>query len=239
MRGVRQLRVGVFALLACVLAVAGGTAHAAKPKEAVFKVTLSATLTKAWTFTRVETDADCTRTTRGTGRWEAKISTRSASRVRAFSAGRGRVRFSGAALRALAGTASRVGSVTTTATGQPPCERVARSVRCARERRSFRSGSTSLTSPRKTVLRPGRLRGAEAIRSFRSSCLEEPSAIRAIRTDLPLASGPLDAADVFARDVPRWFISGDTEQVTTLEGDVEGRVTERVRWTLNFTRVPG
>lgn len=234
----RQLRFGVFAFFACILAFAGGTAYAAKSKEAVFKVTLTATLTKNWTYTRVESEADCTRTTRGTGRWEAKVSTQRAGTVRAYAAGH-RVRFSGAVLRALTGKASRVGTVTTTATGEPPCERVARSVRCARERRSFRGGSTSLTSPRRAILRLGRLRGAEGIRSFRSPCLQEPSDIRAIRTDLPLAPGPLDAADVFARDVPRWFITGDSEQVTTIEGELEGRVTERVRWTLNFRRLSG
>lgn len=232
----RQLRFGVFAFFACILALAGGTAYAAKPKEAVFKVTLTATLTKTWTYTRVQTEADCTRTTRGRGRWEAKVLTQSAGTVRAYAAGN-RVRFSGAVLRALRGRASRVGTVTTTATGDPPCERVARSVRCARERRSFRGGSTSLTSPRRAILRLGRLRGAEGIRLFRSTCLQEPSDIRAIRTDLPLAPGPLDAADVFARDVPRWFITGDSEQVTTIEGELEGRVTERVRWTLNFRRL--
>jgi hypothetical protein len=128
--------------------------------------------------------------------------------------------------------------MTITATGQPPCKRFSRSVRCEPERRTFSGGSTALTSPRKGVLKLARLRGADAIRSFRSTCLEVPSEIRTIRTDLPLASGPLDAADVFAREVPRWFISGDIEQVTALEGDVEGRVTERVRWTLNFTRLP-
>lgn len=235
----RQLRLGVLVLFGCLLAVASGAAYAAKPRQAVFKVTLTATLTKTWTFTRIETsETDCTRTTRGVGRWEAKLSTRSAGRVRAIAAGAGKVRFSGATLKTLTGAAARSGSMTITATGQPPCERLSRSIRCGLERRTFRGGSTALTSPRKGVLKLGRLRGADAIRSFRSTCLEEPTEIRAIRTDLPLATGPLDAADVFARGVPRWFISGDTEQVTSLEGDVEGRVTERVRWTLNFTRLP-
>jgi hypothetical protein len=226
-------------LFACLLATAGGAAYAAKPRQALFKVTLTAALTKTWTFTRIESsEADCTRTTRGAGRWEAKLSTRSAGSVRAIAAGLGKVRFSGATLRTLTGAAARSGTMTITATGQPPCKRVSGSVRCQPERRTFRGGSTAITSPRKGVLQLGRLRGADAIRSFRSTCLEEPSDIRTIRTDLPLATGPLAAADIFARDVPRWFISGETEQVTSLEGDVEGRVTERVRWTLNFTRSP-
>jgi hypothetical protein len=236
---VGQLRIGVLVLFACLLAMAGGAAYAAKPRQAVFKVTMSAALTKTWMFTRVDSsEVDCVRTTRGVGRWEAKLSTRSAGRVRAIAAGAGKVRFSGATLRTLTGAAARSGSMKITATGQPPCERLSRSARCGPERRTFRGGSAAITSPRKGVLQLGRLRGADPIRSFRSTCLEEPNDIRAIRTDLPLATGPLDAGDVFSRDVRRWFISGDTEQVTSLEGDVEGRVTERVRWTLTFTRLP-
>jgi hypothetical protein len=232
----RQLRVGSVSLLASVVVLAAGTAHAAQRSEAAFKVTLNATLTKDWTFTHVDEDAGCTRTTRGAGRWQATLSTRRAATVRAIGAGGGKVRFSGAVLRALAGTASQTGSFTTKSTGDPTCERVARSVRCARERRSFRGASTSFASPRRRVLRLGRLRGAGGMR-FQSRCLELPLDIRKISTDLPLAPGPLDAADVFARNVPSWFVTGDTEQVTTIEGDVTGRVTERVRWTLTFKRI--
>jgi hypothetical protein len=236
MRVVRQLRVGSVSLVASVLVLATGTAHAAQSSDARFKVTLTATLTKQWTFTRVDEAAGCTRTTRGAGRWHATVATRRAATVRAIAAGGGKVRFSGAVLRSLAGTASQSGSFTTKSTGDPSCERVARSVRCARERRSFRGASTSFASPRRSVLRLGRLRGDGGLR-FQSRCLDVPLDIREVRTDLPLAPGPLDAADVFARNVPRWFVTGDTEQVTTIEGDVTGRVTERVRWTLNFKRI--
>ena len=236
MRVVRQLRVGSLSLVASVLVLAAGTAHAAQRPEARFEATLNATLTKEWTFTRVDEEAGCTRTTRGAGRWQATLATRRATTVRAIAAGGGKVRFSGAVLKALAGTASQTGSFTTKSTGDSSCERVARSVRCARERRSFRGASTSFESPRKRVLRVGRLRGAGGMR-FQSRCLDLPLDIRQIRTDLPLAPGPLDAADVFARNVPRWFVTGDTEQVTTIEGDITGRVTERVRWTLNFKRL--
>lgn len=233
----RQLRLGVLAIFACLLAVAGGTAYAAKPKQGVFKVTLTATLNKEWTFTHVDsTDSPCTQTTRGVGRWEARLASRAAGRVRVIAAGRGRVRFSGATLKTLAGAASKSGSMTISTTGPPPCERSSRSVRCGQERRAFRRASTSISSPRRGIVRLGRLRDADVIR-FRSRCLEEPSDIRAIRTDLPLAPGPLDVGDVFARTVPRWFITGETEQVTTIEGETDGRVTERVRWRLNFTRL--
>lgn len=231
-----SLRPGSLALLACLLVLAGGTAHAAKPKQAIFGVTLTGTLTKQWTYTQVDSEADCTRTTRGVGRWETKLSSKRPARILAVAAGRGRVRFSGS-LAALAGSAVQSGRVTITAAGVPPCERSSRSVRCGRQRRTFTGGSTSLRSPRKGVVQLGPLRGAGAARSLRSSCPALPDDIRTIRADLPLTTAPLDAADVFGRNIKRFFATGDTEQVTTLEGDVEGRVTEHVRWTVVFTRL--
>jgi hypothetical protein len=233
----RMLRPGSLALLACLLVAAGTAAHAATPKHAAFKVTLTATLTKDWTATQVDDETDCTRTTRRVGHWLAKLATRTAGRIRAVDAGRGRVRFSGT-VRAIAGFATQFGSVTTLSGGPPPCDRRSRSVRCGSERRSFRGGSTVVRNPRRGILQLMGVRGAEPIR-FRSACLDEPTDIRAIRTDLPLATGPLDASDVFAQNVLRFFITGDTEQVTTLEGEVDGRVTERVRWKLTFTRLAG
>jgi hypothetical protein len=230
-----RLRLGSLAVLACLLVAAGGVAYAAKPKQAVFKVTLTATLTKDWTSTEVDDTSDCTRTTRGVGHWVAKFSTRRAVKIRALDAGRGKVRFSGN-VSALAGSATQSGSVTTLAGGPPPCERLSRSLRCGGERRSFRGGWTVVRSPRRGILQLAGVRGAEPIR-FNSACLNAPTEIRAIRTDLPIATGPLDARDVFAGNVPRFFITGDTEQVTTLEGEVDGRVTERVRWKLVFTRL--
>jgi hypothetical protein len=231
----RMLRLGSFAVLGCLLVAAGGVAHAAKPKQAAFKVTLTATLTKDWTSTEVDDTSDCTRTTRGVGHWAAKFSSRSAVKIRAVDAGRGRVRFSGN-VTALAGLATQSGSVTTLAGGPPPCDHQSRTVRCDSERRSFRGGWTAVRSPRRGILQLAGVRGAEPIR-FNSVCLDAPADISAIRTDLPLATGPLDAKDVFAGNVPRFFITGDTEQVTTIEGEVDGRVTERVRWKLVFTRL--
>jgi hypothetical protein len=234
-----RLRSGVLTLSVCLLVLAGGTAFAAEPKRASFRVTLSATLTKSWNVVRVEPEAGCTQTRRAVGRWETKLSTQRSGRVRATAAGNGRVRFSGAVLRRLAGSAKQSGTNTVTAQGQPPCERQSRTTRCGEQRRSFRGGSVAFGSPRRGILQVGSLRGARAIRSFQASCPEEPPDVRSIRTDFPLATGPLDSRDVFAPDVSRWFVTGDSVQVTTLEGEFNGRVTERVRWRLTFTRVRG
>lgn len=231
------LRLGVSLALTCLVVLAGGIADAAKPTQAAFRVTLTASLTKDWTFTRVEPEAGCTRTTRGVGRWQTRLSTGASTRVQAIAASGGRVRFTGATIRALAGTATQAGTMTIIGQGPPPCNRLSRSVRCGQRQRLFRGGSVSFGSPRPGVLQFRTLRGAAPIRSFDSTCPEEPNDIRSIRTDLSLATGPLDRDDVFARDVRRWFISGDSEQVTTIEGGVAGRVTERVRWTLTFTRI--
>lgn len=232
------LRLGCLAFFVFLLVLAGGSAHAAKPKHAVFEVTLTATLTKEWTFTRVEEDDDgnCTRTARGTGRWQAKLSARRAGRLGVTAAAGGKVRFSGA-VAGLAGTAVQSGRLTVTAGGDPPCDRRTRSVRCAPQRRSFSGASSTVRNPRKGIVQLGSLRGAGSARAFPAECLQDAADIRAIRTDLPLATAPLDTSDVFGRNIPRFFATGDTEQVTTLEGEVEGRVTERVRWRLVFTRL--
>jgi hypothetical protein len=231
-----RLRLGSLAFVACLCVLAGSAAHAAKPKQADFRVALTGKLTKEWTFTQVQEEGDCTRTTRGAGRWEAKLSTRRPGRLRAVAAGGGKVRFVGT-VTGLMGTATKSGTMTIAAGGDPPCERSSRSLRCGRQERAFSGASTTVRNRRKGIVQLGALRGVDAARSPRSNCPSEPADIRSIRTDLSLATAPLDAADVFGRNVPRFFTSGDTEQVTTLEGDVEGRVTERVRWTLVFTRV--
>ena len=119
----------------------------------------------------------------------------------------------------------------------PGCTAPRRVVRCAVRRVAFRGATVRLTTPRAGRARFTMLRGASAARSLRGSCPNEPAEIRALRTDLRLADAPLSAADVFGRDVPSFFIRGNTSQETTIDGDYDGKVTERVRWTLTFTRV--
>ena len=105
-------------------------------------------------------------------------------------------------------------------------------------RAGFRKAWTRITSPRARVARFAGLHGAGAARSLGRTCPEEPEQIRSLRTDLDLADAPLDASDVFARGVTRFFIAGNSAQVTTVDGaDYDGKVTERVRWTLTFTRI--
>jgi hypothetical protein len=223
--------------VASILACASASAFAAKPKQARFRVTLTGTLTKTWAFTHAEGEPGCIITTRGSGEWEARLATRRATPIRIVAARGGRLRFYGVPLRTIAGTATRSGTNAISGQGSPPCERQTKTVRCVAQRRSFRSGWAGLVNPRRGVLQLGRLRNAPSIRASSSPCPEEPSDIRSIQTDLTLATGPIAAVDVFGRDIPRFFVSGDSQQETAITGDIDGTVTERVRWTATFTRL--
>lgn len=232
-RLVGQLRLGVLALSACVALV--GAAHAAQQKQAVFRVTFTGTLTKEWTYTDVDNVADCVQIARGSGSTTTRLSMRRPVRIRASAAGATRVRFSGS-LTKIAGTVVRSGSRTVMTSGDLPCERRTVSEgRCSKRKASFRGASSAPRNPRRGILKLAPLRGARPARS--PECPPEPRDVAVIRADLPLANGPLDVRDVFNRDIPRFFVSGNTTQETTLSGDLEGKVVERVRWTLVLTRV--
>lgn len=224
-------------LVTCVLLLAWGAAGAAIPQRAAFRVTLTGSLTKDWTVKRT-VEGECNETTTGTGHWRLTLATRSPSRIVTVgpSAPGRSLRIAPALVRSISGRASQTGTSRLEILG-PGCVHQVRRTDCRRQTRSFRGATARLTSPAPGRARFAPLRGASAARSFGSACPQEPPDIRSIRTDLALADAPLSAADVFDRDVPRFFISGNTEQVTTIEGDHTGRVTERVRWTLTFTRL--
>jgi hypothetical protein len=195
-----------------------------------------ATLTKDWTHVRV-VEAECIEVTTHTGHWKLSLATRRPSTiVIAGSPTRGRLRLPRAVVSSIAGQATQTGSRRLEVRGAR-CVRESERTPCPRRQRSFRGANARLTSPARGKARFAPLRGASAARSFRGTCPEQPPEIRSIRTDLALADAPLSTADVFDRDVPRFFISGNSRQVTTIEGPYDGRVTERVRWTLTFTRL--
>ena len=210
-------------------------AGAATQQRAAFSVTLTGTLTKTWSVAET-VEGDCDRVTTMAGRWQARLSTARPSRVVALAptGSRPMVRFAPGVVGSIAGDAARTGLTKVEMRG-------ARCTRAVEQRKCRRSAARSVAGPRESRARVARGHGSAALppsraRAAAGAC-SEPSEVRSITTDVNLADAPLDAADVFARDVPRFFISGDTVQVTTLEGGLEGTVTERVRWTLTFTRL--
>jgi hypothetical protein len=227
---------GVLILLVCAVCLGWGVAGAATPQRASFNVRLTGTLTKDWTVSRT-VEGECTKVSTHTGQWRMTLGTRSQSRIAFTFRGRGRrLGILPSLVRAIAGSATRGGSVLLTSRG-PGCTGSIRKVRCALRQVDFRGATARLTTPRAGRARFTTLRGVSSARSVRGSCPEEPADIRALRTDLRLADAPLSAADVFGRKVPRFFIRGNTSRKTTIEGEYDGKVTERVRWTLTFTRV--
>jgi hypothetical protein len=210
---------------------------ASKPKQARFRVTMTATLTKSWNVASTEGEPDCTITRRTIGTWQARLATKGASTILVVAAGGGRVRFSRGTIKALTGAGTQSGTNSVVGRGMGPCAKQTRTVRCGAQQRSVRGASTVLGSRRKGVLQLSSLRGAGALRSYTGDCPSQVAEVNAIRTDLPLATGPLDARDFFRRDIPRFFVAGDTQQETTISGDLDGTVTERVRWTVTFTRL--
>jgi len=220
-----------------LLLLCWGAAGAATPQRAAFRVTLTGTLTKDWRVTRTVT-AECDEVTTHTGHWRLTLATVRPTRIVALgpSAPGRPLRISPGIVRSISGRAVQSGSVFVS-TGGPGCTRSTRRSTCASARRSFRGATVRLTSPSRRTARFARLQGASAARSFRGLCPEEPAEIRRLRTDLSLADAPLSIADVFNRNVPTFFISGDTVQETTIEEEYEGKVVERVRWKLSFTRL--
>jgi len=223
-------------VLACLACLAIGSAGASTTKRAVFSVKLTATLTKTWIATET-VEGHCDQVTTSSGRWQLSLATSRPNRLVAI-APRGSaksIRFSPAVIRSIAGEAQTAAA--TSEIRDPRCVRSVQRRDCGRQRRSISGARVRLSSTAGGRAGLGRLSGASAARTF-SGC-SEPSEVRSIRTDLDLAGAPISTADVFGRTVPGFFIHGDTEQVTTIEGGVEGRVTERVRWTLRFTRLSG
>lgn len=230
-------RLGVSLLLTSVLLLAWGAAGAATPQRAAFRVTLTGTLTKDWTITRT-VEGDCEETTKTTGHWRLTLATRRPSGVLVLGPSRAGqpLRFAPGIVRSIAGTAAQSGSRDFTKRG-PGCENTTLHADCARKRASFRNAWARFWSPRRGRLRFGRLTGASAARSFGGTCPDQPAVVRSIRTELTLADAPISAADAFDRNVPRFYIGGNSTQETKLEGEWEGRVVERVRWRLTFTRL--
>lgn len=197
---------------------------------------LTGTLTKDWTVKRT-VSGECDEVTTTTGRWKLTVATRRPTRIVTIRPAPGRpLRISPGLVRSIAGSASQTGAVRIVTQG-PRCERSVRRSNCPTQRRSFREATARLMSPVRGMARFAPLQGASAVRSFRGNCPEEPADIRSIRTNLDLADAPLSVADVFDRNVPRFFIGGDSVLETTIEEEYDGKVIERVRWTLTFRRL--
>ena len=217
-------------MLVCLLAYLAGAAEgAAGARRASFSVTLKATVTKEWNTVGKTTSMGCPVSKRSVGRRTVKLrSTRPTTVVATFADGR--VSYAPAAVRFVAVEVSQSGDLTTGF--QAPCRVRNVKSRCRRARRAvggatygyFRSQRNEISFRNTRLPQSG------------SSCPREPSAVRAIRPGLHEAQGGLSEATLMNARYPSQTALGTAVTETDLEGTEEGRVVERVSWSLTFTR---
>lgn len=223
-------RVTCGTVLAGLLAFLAGTAEgAAEAARVSFRVTLQATVTKDWNTVIETTQAECPASLRSVGRRTVTLrSARPTTVIVTF--GSGRVSYSPAAVRYVAGEVVQTGNRTTRLLA--PCTARTIRSRCARVRRAvsgarfgfFRSGRNEIS------FHPARLPAVSA------SCPGESAGVRAIRPSLQEAEGGLSEVALADSRIPSQTAFGSAELETDLEGAETGRVIERVRWELTFTR---
>ena len=129
----------------------------------------------------------------------------------------------------------RVGIAMTT---PPPGAASAFHARCAAVRNGGRFAGPRRPPPARVEASSSLVGCAARIRSGRSARPVSRSPRTFGQSGPTCRSRP--ARSTAATSSTRTFRAGSspaTEQVTTLEGEIDGRVTERVRWTLDFTRL--
>ena len=224
MHALADMKASCGVALVCVIAVLAGAADAARPAQARFDVTLSATITKDWNTTVETTEEGCTVVRRSIGHRTVTLrSTRPTHMV--VSLRSGKASFSPSAIRFVTAKVVQSGE---NSTRKEPCGSGTVHERCHKamsrvEGRSFRF----FRSRRNTIsFRPATLPGA------RTRCPNESAAVRAVKPGLRDAGGRI-AEVALARGVGQTAFASSVV-ATDLEGAETGQVVERVRWSLTF-----
>jgi hypothetical protein len=211
--------------LACALAV---TATATSPRRAVFQVTLNATVTKEWNTVTRRTQNGCTTATRSRGVDTVKLRSSRPSRV-IVTFRPGRVEYTSGAVRPLTLTVDQQGVKTVTI--EAPCRQQTVYTRCLRKQQTLDGGTARFFRSGKNELSFGR----SSLPVSASSCPGQSADVQAIRPGLHEAQGEISEARLANPRITQTAL-GSSVQTTDLEGDETGRVIERVRWALTFTR---
>jgi hypothetical protein len=212
----------------CLLAALGASARdAAEAKRAVLKVSIRATVTKSWNTVTHTTLEGCDVSIHSIGVRKVVLRSKRPTRV-VVTAGGGRASYAPAAVRFVSAEATGSGQQTTKV--EAPCQPRTEHVDCARARK-VTSGATYRFVRRK--------RNEIAFRAARlpevpGSCPSQSAAVRGIRPGLDEAEGALAEAELTNPRVPAQTALARADVDSDLDGDDEGRVTERVRWSLTF-----
>jgi hypothetical protein len=145
----------------------------------------------------------------------------------------GRVRFTPTVLRSVTARTTQDGSVTVTERGLG-C--VGRShTDCTRRTRTL-----SRQTLRWFRSRPGEIsfrRSRDFGAGMPRTCPPEDPEVQAERPGIHEAEGGISERHLFNRDIRSQAVSGSFREETQIEGGPDGRVVERVNWTLRFVRI--
>ena len=217
------------AVLSLLAALAAPARDAASAQRAVLKVTLRASVTKSWNTVTHTTLDGCDVSIRSIGVRKATLRSRRPTKVVVTSRAR-RVSYAPAAVELV--TVDVTGSGEQTTTYEPPCQQPAEHVACAHTHRHV-SGAVFrfFRSKRNEIsFRRAQLPGVSG------SCPRQSATLRAIMPGLHQAEGRLSEAELTNPRVAGQTAIGEAVVESDLDGDEEGRATERVRWTLSFGR---
>jgi hypothetical protein len=213
--------------LTCLIAIIAGSADAARPTRATFGVTLRATITKDWNTVSESTEEGCTVVRRSIGHRTVTLRSARPTRV-VVSFQSGKAVFSPSAVRFVTVRVAQSGENRNRR--ELPCGSGTERVRCRPASRRMSGGSFRFARSGRNEIsfQAARLPGAG------TSCPREPAAVRAIKPGLRDAEGEISEIDLTGGASQTAFASA--EATTDLEGPDAGRVVERVRWSLTFTR---
>jgi hypothetical protein len=229
-------RFGALLALAIVGGLTGVTAafSQAEAQRSVFRVTLTAQMTKTWNYVATQEQGECVTTNRVNGSRTVTLRSARPTLVTVTFAN-GRAKYSPGLVRSLGGRVTQSGGVTTVEGGGQGCRRSSKSANCARPRRGlgnqvvrfFRSGRNEISFARTK----------DFAASLPSACPPQTADVRAERPRLHLAEGEISEQDLRNAGVGSQTASGSAEETTDFEGDETGKVVVRVSWQLTFKRV--
>jgi hypothetical protein len=226
-------RIGALATLAaCACALALAVVADARPNaRASFRVTLTAQLTKTWDYVSAGQDGDCTVSTHVVGTRTITLRSSRPTIVTAIGSP-GRMRFTPALLRSVTARTTQDGTVTVTQRGLGCVGRM--HTDCTRQSRTLSNQTLRFfrSRPGEISFRRSRDYGAGLSRT----CPPEDPEVQAERPGIHEAQGDLSERQLFDRGFRSQAVSGSFVEETDIDGGPDGKVVERVSWTLRFVR---
>jgi hypothetical protein len=229
-------RFGALLALAIVGGLTGVASAFSQPdaRGGVFKVTLTAQMTKTWSYVAVQEQGECITSNRVNG--SRTVTLRSARpTLVTVTFPKGRAKYSPGLVRSLGGRVTQTGEVTTIEGGGQGCRRSSKSSNCARPRRALGNQVVRFLRGGRNEIAFARTRDFTA--SLPSACPPQAAEVRAEHPSLHLAEGEISEPDLRNAGVGSQTASGSAEETIEFEGDETGRVVVRVSWQLTFKRV--